>query len=172
VTCEPLHRVPQDINPDSSTKSVLMNGESSKADKPLTPNTEKSVPESSKLLSPGGTQNSLGVGGTPSSTQASPSLGPAGVFSGSRLVESPRLPHQAPGPIDLGPPADTLLVVILTCLIQRNNHGSTHGLLSPWLIIPTSSKPDSISTGLLSQQSTPKRTKRTSKRFIRTWSLL
>jgi hypothetical protein len=66
VTCEPLHRVPRDINLDPSMQSFPKSGESPKADKPSSPNTEKSVPGSSKPLGPGGTQSSPGAGGAPS----------------------------------------------------------------------------------------------------------
>jgi hypothetical protein len=101
VTCEPLRRVPRDINPDSSTKSVPMNGQSPKADKPPTPNIEKSMPESLNPPSLGGAQNSPRAGGTPSSSaQASPSSGLAGAFSGSRPAESPKT--SPPGPQSYG----------------------------------------------------------------------
>jgi hypothetical protein len=54
-------RVPRDINLDSSIKSVPMSGESPKADKPLTPNTEKSMLGSSKPPSLGGAQTPLAL---------------------------------------------------------------------------------------------------------------
>jgi hypothetical protein len=91
MTYEPLCRVPQDINPDSSTKSVPMSGESLKSNKPPTPKTEKTMLGSSKPLSSGGAQNSPGVGGAPSpSAQAAPSPSPVGTAFGSRTTESPK----------------------------------------------------------------------------------
>jgi hypothetical protein len=66
VISEPLCRVPQYINPDSSTKSVPVGSESPKATKPPTPNAEDIVQESMKPMSPGATQKSLSAGGASS----------------------------------------------------------------------------------------------------------
>jgi hypothetical protein len=68
VICEPLCRVPKDINPDSSTKSALVGSESLKVTKPPTHNIEESVQESLKPLSTSATQNSPSAGGAPSSS--------------------------------------------------------------------------------------------------------
>jgi hypothetical protein len=150
VTCEPLCRVPQDMNPDSSMKSVPMSGESPKVDKPPTPDTKMSVLGSSKPPSPGGARNSPGAGGAHSSfTKVAPSSGPVGASSGSRPDESPETSPSCPSPMDSGPLMGTLLVVTLPCPIRRNNHNSTHGLLSPWPITLCSSKPNSISVDSL-----------------------
>jgi hypothetical protein len=51
--------VPQDINPDSATKSALVGGESLKVGKPSSPEVEKSVAEPPKPSSPKGAQTSL-----------------------------------------------------------------------------------------------------------------
>jgi hypothetical protein len=83
--------VPQDINPDSSTKSAPVGGESLKVTKPLAPNTKEIVQESRKPQIPGGTQNSPGAGGAPSSpprTASSPN--PVGASSGPKPAEFPR----------------------------------------------------------------------------------
>jgi hypothetical protein len=56
VICEPLCRVPQDINPDSTTKSAPVGVESKKSTKPPTPNTEETAKESLKPSSSGGAQ--------------------------------------------------------------------------------------------------------------------
>jgi hypothetical protein len=45
LTYASLHRVPQDINPDSSAQDVRASDESPKVDKPLTPNTKKTMPK-------------------------------------------------------------------------------------------------------------------------------
>jgi hypothetical protein len=45
LTYASLHRVPRDINPDSSAQDVRASGESPKVDKPLTPNTKKTMPK-------------------------------------------------------------------------------------------------------------------------------
>jgi hypothetical protein len=49
--------MPQDINPESSVKSASAGGESPKVDKPLSPQAERTVPDSSKPLSPKGVLN-------------------------------------------------------------------------------------------------------------------
>jgi hypothetical protein len=83
--------VPQDINPDSSTKSAPVGGESLKVTKPLAPNIKETVQESRKPRSPGGTQNSPGADGAPSSpprAASSPNL--VGASSGPKSAEFPR----------------------------------------------------------------------------------
>jgi hypothetical protein len=54
MTYAPLRRVPQDINPDSSTQDVQMSGKFPKVDKTPTPNAEKTTRESSEPPSLGG----------------------------------------------------------------------------------------------------------------------
>jgi hypothetical protein len=61
VICEPLCRVPQDINPNSSTKSAPVGGKSPKVTKPPAPNIEEIAQETRKPSSPGGTQKSHGA---------------------------------------------------------------------------------------------------------------
>jgi hypothetical protein len=51
--------VPQDINPDSYTKSALIGGESPMVIKHPAPNTKDVTQESWMPLSPGGAKNSL-----------------------------------------------------------------------------------------------------------------
>jgi hypothetical protein len=87
----PLRRVPQDINPDSSTKSAPVGSVSPKVNKLPTPNTEKTAPESPKPPSPGGTQGSTcACGALPSlPIQAASSPNPTGASSGSEPTESP-----------------------------------------------------------------------------------
>jgi hypothetical protein len=63
VNREPLCRIPQDINLVSSTKSVPIGSESSKVDKPSSPQAEKTTLEPSKPPSPGGTQSPADVDG-------------------------------------------------------------------------------------------------------------
>jgi hypothetical protein len=55
------------INPDFSTKSAPIGGESLKVIKSLAPNTEETAHESQKPPSPSGAQNSPGAVGAPSS---------------------------------------------------------------------------------------------------------
>jgi hypothetical protein len=76
VTCEPLCRVPHDINPESPTKSVPTGGESPKVNEPPTPNAKETALEFSKPLSPCGARSSPNAGGAPSSNTAL-NLGPA-----------------------------------------------------------------------------------------------
>jgi hypothetical protein len=45
VNCEPVCRVPQDINLVPSTKGIPVGGESPKLDKPPRPQAEKTTPE-------------------------------------------------------------------------------------------------------------------------------
>jgi hypothetical protein len=63
-----LYIILQDIDSVSSIKSVPAGGESPKVDKPLSPPTENSMPEPSKLLSPESAQGRTGAEGTPTST--------------------------------------------------------------------------------------------------------
>jgi hypothetical protein len=95
--------VPQDINPDSSTKSSPVGGKPPKATKPPTPNAKETTQESSKSMSPDGTQDSLGAGGALTSpTQAASSSNPAGVSSGPEPTESPRTSPMSPRSYGLG----------------------------------------------------------------------
>jgi hypothetical protein len=83
--------VPQDINPDSSTKSAPVGGESPKVTNPLAPNTEETAQASRKPLNPSGTQNSPGAGGAPSSpSRAASSPNPTGASSGPEPAGFPR----------------------------------------------------------------------------------
>jgi hypothetical protein len=80
-------RVPQDINPDSSAKSALVDNESPKVDKPPSPQTEKTMPESP---SPKSARGSPGNGGAPSSpSRATSCHNPVGTSSGSEPDEFP-----------------------------------------------------------------------------------
>jgi hypothetical protein len=103
VIHEPLCRVPQDINLDSSTKNVSVGGKSPKANKPLTPNTKETAPKSLKPPSPGGAHSSPGTGGAPSlSAWAASSLGPVGAFYDPELAESPKTFPKSPRSYWLG----------------------------------------------------------------------
>jgi hypothetical protein len=76
---------------DYSTKSAPVGGESPKANKPLTPNTKETAPESLKPPSHGGTHSSPGTGGAPPlSTRATSSPVHAGTSSGPEPTESPK----------------------------------------------------------------------------------
>jgi hypothetical protein len=59
--------VPQDINPDSTTKGAPVGGESPKVDKPPSPQAEKYVAEPPKPSIPKGAQNPAGAEGAPTS---------------------------------------------------------------------------------------------------------
>jgi hypothetical protein len=59
--------VPQDINPDSSAKSALVDGESPKVDKPLSPQAERTTPEPTKPSSTKDARGSPSDGGAPTS---------------------------------------------------------------------------------------------------------
>jgi hypothetical protein len=91
VIREPLCKVPQYINPDSSTKSALVGGESPMVTKPPTLNTKETAQESRKPPSLGGTQNSPGAGGAMSSPlRATSSPNPASASSSPEPQEFPR----------------------------------------------------------------------------------
>jgi hypothetical protein len=95
--------VHRDINPDSSTKSALVGGESMKANKPPTPNKRETASESLKPLSPGGAHSSPGTGGVPSSpTQAALNPDPTGPSSGPEPSESPKTFPTSPRSYGLG----------------------------------------------------------------------
>jgi hypothetical protein len=95
--------VTKDINPDSSTKSASVDGESSKVNKPLTPNTKETVSESPKPSNPGGAHSSPGIGGAPSSSaRAALSPNPAGGSSGPEPAESPKTFPTSPRSYGLG----------------------------------------------------------------------
>jgi hypothetical protein len=68
VNREPLCKVPQDMNPIPSAKSVPVSDESVKVDNPPSPQVEKTTPEPSKPLSSTGAQGPIAAGGgTPTS---------------------------------------------------------------------------------------------------------
>jgi hypothetical protein len=83
-TYAPLCKVPQEINPDSSTQDFQTSGESPKADKPPTLDTKKTTPESSEPPSSG-----AGVAPSPSA-KATPNPYPVGAPSSPRPTESPK----------------------------------------------------------------------------------
>jgi hypothetical protein len=64
VNREPLCRVPWDIDPAPSAKSVSVGSESPKVDEPPSPLTEKTILEPSKPPSLTGTQGPVGASGT------------------------------------------------------------------------------------------------------------
>jgi hypothetical protein len=59
--------VPEDINPEPSTKGALAGGKSPKVDKPLSPQAERTMPDSSKPPSPKGVPNPAGAESAPTS---------------------------------------------------------------------------------------------------------
>jgi hypothetical protein len=89
--------VPQDINPKPSVKIALASGETPKVDKPLSPQAERIVPDSSKPPIPKGVPNPAGAESAPTclphaasshdATGTSPRLEPA---------ESPEVPRPSP----------------------------------------------------------------------------
>jgi hypothetical protein len=94
VNCEPLCRIPHDINPAPSAKSVLVSSEFPKVDKPLNPQAKKTTPEPSKPSSPTGAQSPIYAGGTPTSPCHMAS-GQDAVNNSPRLelAEHPEMPH-------------------------------------------------------------------------------
>jgi hypothetical protein len=85
-----LHRVPQDINPNSSAQGVQMGGESLKVNMPPTPGVEKTAPESSKPPSLGGMQSSPSASGAPSPLKNDLSPASTGAPPNPKLAESPQ----------------------------------------------------------------------------------
>jgi hypothetical protein len=95
--------VPWDINPDSSAKSALVDSESPKVDKLLSPQAEKIVPEPSNAPSPKDAQGSPSTGGAPSCpTHATSGHNPIGASSGLELAESPEASPPSPQSYGLG----------------------------------------------------------------------
>jgi hypothetical protein len=89
--------VPQDINLDPSVKSALASGESSKVDKPLSPQAERTTLDSPKPSSPKIVRRSLGAGGAPTSpTRVSPVQDHAGTSSVPEPTESPKVSPPSP----------------------------------------------------------------------------
>jgi hypothetical protein len=72
-------------------KSAPADDESPKVDRPLSPQAERTAPNSPKPPSPKGARGSPSVGGAPTSpTHATPGQDPAGTFSVPETAESPR----------------------------------------------------------------------------------
>jgi hypothetical protein len=103
VTCAPLCSMPQDINPDSSTKGTPASVESPKEDKPMNPHAKKTMLESPKPPSPRGTQGSPSASGAPSSpTQAASGSNLMGASSAPEPTESPKASPPSPRSYGLG----------------------------------------------------------------------
>jgi hypothetical protein len=97
--------VPQDINRDSSVKSTLAGGESLRVDKPLSPQAEKTVPDSPKPSSPKGVQDSPGAGNVPTSpTLATLDHDPASASSLPGPTKSPKASPPSPWSHGVGLP--------------------------------------------------------------------
>jgi hypothetical protein len=95
--------VPSDINPDSSTKSALVGGESPKVTKPPTLNAEETVHESLKASNLDDAQDSSGAYKASSlPTRAAPSSNPMGASSGPGPPESPKISPMRPRSYGLG----------------------------------------------------------------------
>jgi hypothetical protein len=103
LTYASLHRVPWDINPDSSAQDVWASGESPKVDKPPTPNTEKTAPKPTQPLSPGGAQSSSSASGALSpSAKAGPSPNSIGASPGLKPAKSSKTSPPSPQAFGLG----------------------------------------------------------------------
>jgi hypothetical protein len=90
LICEPLCRVPRDINLDSSAKSSTVGGESPKVDKPRSPQAEKTALEPLRPPSPKDVQHSSHTGGAlPSATHAASGHNPTCASTGLEPTESP-----------------------------------------------------------------------------------
>jgi hypothetical protein len=168
-----LCRVPQDINPDSSTNYAPTGGEYPKVNKPPTPNTEEIV---QGLRCP----RAQVVQKTPPMLVV-PHLPPPKLLHVPTLwlpplvwsqLSPPRCSHQAPGPMDSGPPVGTIQVKAHLCLARRTNRDNIHELQSPLPIILSLSKSSSTSAGSSPQPSTPKQIGQTLKCCIQIYSLL
>jgi hypothetical protein len=89
--------VPQDINPDSTTKGAPVGGESPKVDKPPSPQAEKYAVEPPKPSNPKGAQNPASVEGAPTSpTHAASSHDAAGTSPWSELAMFPEASPPSP----------------------------------------------------------------------------
>jgi hypothetical protein len=141
--------VPEDINQDPSTKSTPAGGESLKVDKHLSPQAEKTAPDSLKPSSPKGVQGSPGAGGAPTSpTRATPDHNPMGASSVSGPTESAERLPQAPGPMDSGLPVGRSVVRAHPRHSLRRSCNNIHGSQSLYGTIQTLSRPDCTSVGL------------------------
>jgi hypothetical protein len=145
---EPLCKVPQDINPDSSAKSAPVDIESPKMDKPLSPPAKKNVPETSKPPSPKDVQGSPGTSGAPPSpTHAALGHNPVGASLGPEPIESPETSLPSPSPMESGLPVGTKLVRARPCLSLKSHRSNIHGSRSLYGTTQNLSWPDSTSVG-------------------------
>jgi hypothetical protein len=105
VNHEPLCRVPQDINTVPPAKSVPVDDESPKVDKPPSPQAEKTTPEPSKPPSPTGAQGLIGADGTLTSpTHTASGQDAANNSSRPESAEHPKMPRPSPRSYGLGAP--------------------------------------------------------------------
>jgi hypothetical protein len=95
--------VPRDINTNSSAKSAPVSNKSPKVDKPPSPQTEKTTPESLKPPSSKSARGSPGTGGAPSSpTCATSGHNAVGTSSGPGPDEFPKASPLSPRSYGLG----------------------------------------------------------------------
>jgi hypothetical protein len=103
LLCEPLCRVPQDINVGPSMKSAPADSKSPKVDKPPSPQAERIAPDSLKPSSPKGAHGSPGAGNALTCpTHGSPNLDPTSTPSVQKPSESPRASPPSPRSRGLG----------------------------------------------------------------------
>jgi hypothetical protein len=162
VIREPLCRVPWDINPDSPTKSVSTGGESPKANKLLTPNTNKTVWDPRRPRTQVAHKTPL-VWEAPLLLRLKLLRTP--ILLTHPLVQSqpdpPRHSKRAPSPMDSGPLVVTILVKACMCLGRTNNRDNICGLQSPLPITLSLSKSGSTSAGSSWWLLTPKQIEQT-----------
>jgi hypothetical protein len=129
LICEPLCRVPRDINPISFAKNATTGGESQKVDKPRRPQAEKTAPDNLKPPSPKDMQHSSHTGGAlPSPTCAASGHNPTGASTGPEPAESPKHLHQDTSPMDSGLLVGTKLARAHPCLNLKSCRSSIHKL--------------------------------------------
>jgi hypothetical protein len=171
VTCEPLCRVPQDINPDPSAKSAPVGNESPKVDKSPSPQGEKTKAESPKPPRPKGARGSFGASGALHSPTCAASTIILWVLPQARSRPSPPRPlPRAPGPMDSGLPMGINLAKARPCPSLRSCRDSIQGLQSLCGTTQSLSKLDSTSGSSSQWSSIPMLTRRTSRHSTPIWS--
>jgi hypothetical protein len=121
--------VPQDINSNPSVKSALAGGETQKVDKPLSPQAERTAPDSLKPSSPKGARGSPSADGAVTSpTRVASCPDPADTSSVPEPTKSPEHLPQALGLMDSGLLVSLSMVRAHLCYSLGRFCNSAHGL--------------------------------------------
>jgi hypothetical protein len=148
LICDPLCRVPQDINLDPSLKSASASDKSPKVDKPPSPQVERTALDSPKTSSPKVCKAPLVVAVLRHLQPVPPRARTLWVPLQCRnQMSTPEHLPQAPGLMDSGLPVGLSIVRGLLGRSLRRIHDKIHGSQSPYGTTQTLSRPDSTSVG-------------------------